>query len=34
MEQMIDAAAATEAPGILAHAYYMCSVAQTSIGES
>ncbi len=33
MEQMIDAAAATEAPGILAHAYYMCSVAQTTIGN-
>ena len=33
MEQMIDAAEATGAPGILAHAYYMCSVAQTTIGN-
>ena len=33
MEQMIDAATATGAPGILAHAYYMCSVAQTTIGN-
>jgi hypothetical protein len=30
---MINAATATGAPGILAHAYYMCSVAQTSIGD-
>lgn len=33
MERMIDAAAATGAPAILAHAYYMCAVAQTSIGD-
>jgi hypothetical protein len=33
MEQMIDAATATGAPSILAHAYYMCSVAQTTIGN-
>ena len=33
MEQMIAAAHATGAPAILAHAYYMCSVAQTSIGD-
>ncbi|HEY3671857.1 MAG TPA: BTAD domain-containing putative transcriptional regulator, partial [Acidimicrobiia bacterium] len=33
MQQMVDAARATGAPGILAHAYYMCSVAQTTIGN-
>lgn len=33
MQQMIDASVATGAPAILAHAYYMCSVAQTSIGN-
>ena len=33
MEQMIEAARATDAPAVLAHAYYMCSVAQTSIGN-
>ena len=33
MEQMIDAARATGAQAILAHAYYMCSVAATSVHE-
>ncbi len=33
MEQMIAAADATGAPAVLAHAYYMCAVAQTSIGD-
>jgi hypothetical protein len=33
MEQMISAAQATGAAAIVAHAYYMCAVAQTSIGN-
>jgi hypothetical protein len=33
MGQMIGAAQVTGAPGILAHAFYMCSVAQTTIGN-
>jgi hypothetical protein len=33
MAQMVAAADATGAPGVLAHAYYMCAVAQTSIGD-
>jgi len=33
MEQMVDAARATGAPAIVAHAFYMCAVAQTSIGQ-
>jgi hypothetical protein len=33
MERMIGAAEATGAPAIVAHAYYMCAVAQTSIGD-
>jgi predicted ATPase len=33
MAQMVAAADATGAPAVLAHAYYMCSVAQTSIGD-
>jgi tetratricopeptide (TPR) repeat protein len=33
MQRMIDAAEATSAPGIIAHAYYMLAVAHTSIGK-
>jgi predicted ATPase/DNA-binding SARP family transcriptional activator len=33
MERMIGAGNATGAPAIVAHAYYMCAVAQTSIGD-
>ena len=33
MERMVAAAYATGAPAFVAHAYYMCSVAQTSIGN-
>jgi predicted ATPase/DNA-binding SARP family transcriptional activator len=33
MQRMIDAAEATGAPGIVAHAYYMLAVAHTSIGK-
>lgn len=33
MERMVDAAQATGAAAIVAHAYYMCAVAQTSIGD-
>ncbi len=33
MERMLEAARATGAPGIVAHAYYMRSVGQTSLGD-
>jgi predicted ATPase/DNA-binding SARP family transcriptional activator len=33
VDRMIDAALATGAPAILAHAYYMRAVSQTSLGE-
>jgi predicted ATPase/DNA-binding SARP family transcriptional activator len=33
MERMIDAAQATGEPAVVAHAYYMCAVAKTSIGD-
>jgi hypothetical protein len=33
-DRMVDAAVATGAPGIVAHAYYMLSVGRTSIGDT
>jgi hypothetical protein len=34
MDDMVTASEATETPGIIAHAYYMRSVAETSLGNS
>jgi hypothetical protein len=34
METMIEAATMTGSPGLVAHAYYMCSVAETSMGNA